>query len=248
MLLLLPVLVQAVKRDRGTPTPDHARAWFGLHADQELQMQLGHHDEQRRNLHDWLLGDNYEGLLLTLVDANPALVEYLRRWTISYTYYDSSLAERMRRDAANRLNFEVMLSMLLSMLHPDVTPYLITLMSLLALKCRVANEFWDVLSRVGILKGRTWTRILARELGQTLAAIPPVRASRVVAKVAYDNLLLKFNSLYEGTSDAYRRIVYQTIQTTRMHVMDVDDEAVNDNLIGKLERPRSHSSYRRVAL
>ena len=60
LLLLLPVLVQAVKRDRGTPTPDHARAWFGLHADQELQMQLGHHDEQRRNLHDWLLGDNYE--------------------------------------------------------------------------------------------------------------------------------------------------------------------------------------------
>ena len=40
LLLLLPVLVQAVKRDRGTPTPDHARAWLGLHADQELQMQL----------------------------------------------------------------------------------------------------------------------------------------------------------------------------------------------------------------
>ena len=91
LLLLLPVLVQAVKRDRGTPTPDHARAWFGLHADQELEMQHVHHDVQRRNLHDWLLGDNYEGLLLTLVDANPALVDYLRRWTISYTYYDSSL-------------------------------------------------------------------------------------------------------------------------------------------------------------
>ena len=82
-LLLLPVLVQAVKRDRGTPTPDHARAWLGLHADQEQQMQYGHHDVQRRNLHDWLLGGNYEGLLLSLVDANPALVEYLRRWTIS---------------------------------------------------------------------------------------------------------------------------------------------------------------------
>ena len=231
LLLLLPVLVHAVKRDRGTPTPDHARAWLGLHADQEQQMQYGHHDVQRRNLHDWLLGGNYEGLLLSLVDANPALVEYLRRWTISYAHYDSSLAERMRRDAANRLNFEVLLSVLLNMLNQQVTPHLVALLSLLALKCRVPKEFWDVLSRVGVLKGRTWTRILATELGQTLAAIPPVRASRVVAKVAYDNLLLKFNSLYEGTSDAYRRIVYQTIQTTRMHVMDVDDEAVNDALI-----------------
>ena len=83
------------KRDRGGRPTDKERAWIGLPPDLEQQMQYGHHDEQRHNLHRWLLAPpEDDGLALSLTDSNTELYEYLQRWGCSYQDFDAHAGRR----------------------------------------------------------------------------------------------------------------------------------------------------------
>ena len=71
---------------------------------------------------------------------------------------------------------------------------------------------------------------MAGELGRTVEQPASYGGSKVVGKVVYDNLLLKFGSQYESSVDAFCRIVYQTIQITTVALLGVDDDSVSRDL------------------
>ena len=196
-------------------------------------MQHGQHDAAREWLEAWLLAGDYKDLESFLVDANPELYGYLRRFTVNYGDYDSSGADRLRRARSNKPNFEVMLSMLVRMLHREVVPFRTVLMSLYALHCQIHTGFWKLLASLGILMSKNWTRDLAKKLGETVADARgyPSNASAVVGKGVYDNLLLHFNSTYESSDEAFCRIIHQTNQWSSIPLLDVDDDAINKDFL-----------------
>jgi hypothetical protein len=206
------------KRDRG-----------GRPTDLEQQMQHGRHDEQRHNLHRWLLAPpEDDGLALSLTRSNTELYEYLRRWGCSYEDFDAHAGERARRKQKNRGRYEVILCVLVRTLHADVIPYFTVLLSLYALKCRISSDYFDLLSSLGLLMGRTWVRALAKELGDIVVHPRSYMRnfSRWVGKVVYDNLMLRFNTDYESHLGEYCRKHHQTTQWTSVPLSHVDDTAV----------------------
>lgn len=246
---------------RGRPTDDE-RVWFGLPHDLEQQMQYGQHDEQRSNLQTWLLAGEYDGLALCLTDHNQELYQYLRRWTGSITAFDASAAARAHREHQHRPRFEVIMCMLLRMLNFHAIPYLTVLLSLFALKCCISEEYFGLLSSLGVLMGRTWTRTLAKELGDIVVhpRSYPRNASRWVGKAVYDNLLLPRNTDYESYFEEYCRNHYQTTQWTSVALCDVDDDAVardfnefggwnnregNFHILDHLDNPLADAAYTR---
>ena len=162
-------------------------AWLGLDEWQEAQFISGdqYHDAERRELIRWLIEDDYESRISSMVGGNPELAKKL-------LLLRSGCRDPCTAQSCERAHLELSISLLARTLTKNITPYFIVCLSLLALKCRVPDEFWSVLSGLRVLFSKGWTRELALELGTAIEhpTSYPATASLVVGKAVYDNLLL----------------------------------------------------------
>ena len=138
-----------------------------------------------------------------LSSNNSVLLESLRAFTYNPSFMSQGTSKRLKLMNSMGFALELMLGWLLRLYNQRLFSFPIVSLSLWALRCQVTRPFWTALQKQRLLYSRDWTEDLALDVGKRVEAKEnyPSWGSRKVAMGAGDNLLIKFQTNFEGCRD-----------------------------------------------
>ena len=147
--------------------------------------------------------------LTALSTSNSSLVDYLKRFGISFFYNrdPEGSAARARHDKKRSFIYELIVSLLVRILNRQVWCHLLVCLSLASLQKRLPLALWSILTTLGILYSCDTTRQIARDLGvwsmEKVGFFYGDAVSVMACIVTYDNCEYRLRTKYDRKTPSF---------------------------------------------
>lgn len=142
----------------------------------------------------------FEAESTVLTDNNPWLRRSLGTFTNNRYFVNQGPEKRLKIIDSAAFAFELMIAWLLRLYNRHYFVFPIVILSLWMLRSHMPRPCWTPLQKLGLLYSQEWTETLALDVGERVCnrARYPAWASKKVVMGAGDNLMIKFQTNFEG--------------------------------------------------